>query len=136
MMEKSPASDLATEIFKLQREINSMTERQDEMKKELFEMYKENPFDDVETLIGKVGIVVKGGATYRYSDKTASKRAQAVQDVLDGFSAEKKNLAEESKQITVLAKEPTKELAAIRKEFGTKVIPEGAEVSLRYVVNR
>jgi len=133
---KSPASDLATKIFKLQREINELTERQDEMKKELFEMYKESPFDGVETLIGKVGVVVKGGATYEYDSPAAASAAQGIEDVLSSIDARKKELSAQSKALTDEAKAPKKQLAEIRKEFGTKVVSEDAEVTLRFTVNK
>ena len=129
-------SEAAVEIFKLQKEINKLIEKQDKLKEELQCEYILEPFDNIETLLGTVNIVVKGGAKYSYTDPAAAEKEDLYIEILKSFSDRKKEFAEQSKALTVEAKEPTKLLAAVRKEFSEKFIPEGAETNLRFTINK
>ena len=128
MTETTTASAKAIEYFRLQKKINELTEEKDEIKKEMIEMYSKEKFDKLETPLGTVGITVKGGATYEYETEELAEEAAARELKISHYGTEMDYIKDQVKPLK-------KELGELQKK-AKKIIPEDAETSLRFTINR
>lgn len=138
--DKTPAPEkletLGNRYFKLQKEIDKLVDEQNKIREEIQARFEEERFDKIDAQLGSVSVVVSGGATWKFADPDKEAAATVIQKTLDNISSKKKVLSDRSKELTVEAKEPTKKLADLRKDFAVKEIEEGAKTSLRFTINK